>query len=302
MEFRIDRKSEIPVRQQLAEQILFSIATEKLKPGEALPSVRELARRLKIHHNTVSQVYKDLVRRAWLVGRRGSRVVVRERGRQAGRTSDGDLDDLINATIKLAREQGYTLQMLRERVRARLLAQPPDRVLVIEQESGLRLLLRAEISAALDRPVEGCTLSELAADPGMAIGALTVAAQYAIADVDPLVPKGVPAIPLAFNVADEQLDLLRKLKQPSIVAVVSVSEVFLKTARSLLVPALGQRHTLREFSFPLEDPSALTAVDVVFADSIVRSRVKHPNAVQYQLIRPSSLKYLITALKSYESE
>jgi DNA-binding transcriptional regulator YhcF (GntR family) len=299
MEFSIDKKSEVPVRQQLAEQILFSIATEKLKPGEALPSVRELARRLRIHHNTVSQAYKDLVRRSWLVGRRGSRVVVRERGRQTGGC---DLDDLINATIKLAREQGYTLQMLRERVRARLLAQPPDRVLVIEEESGLRSLLQEEIRAVLGRPVEGCMLSELATDPGMGIGALTVAAQYAIADVDPLVPKGVPAVPLAFSVADEQLEILRKLKQPSVVAVVSVSGVFLKTARSLLVPALGQRHTLREFSFPLEDPTALSAVDVVFADSIVRSRVKHSNVIQYQLIRPSSLEYLVTALKSYESK
>jgi DNA-binding transcriptional regulator YhcF (GntR family) len=299
MEFSIDKKSEVPVRQQLAEQILFSIATEKLKPGEALPSVRELARRLRIHHNTVSQAYKDLVRRSWLVGRRGSRVVVRGRGSQTGGC---DLDDLINATIKLAREQGYTLQMLRERVRARLLAQPPDRVLVIEEESGLRSLLQEEIRAVLGRPVEGCMLSELATDPGMGIGALTVAAQYAIADVDPLVSKGVPAVPLAFSAADEQLEILRKLKQPSIVAVVSVSGVFLKTARSLLVPALGQCHTLCEFSFPLEDPTALRAVDVVFADSIVRGRVKHSNVIQYQLIRPSSLEYLVTTLKSYESK
>lgn len=85
MEFRIDKKSEVSIRQQLAEQIVFSIVTERLKPGEALPSVRELARRLKVHHNTVSQAYKDLARRAWLVGRRGRRVVVRERGHQRRR-------------------------------------------------------------------------------------------------------------------------------------------------------------------------------------------------------------------------
>jgi len=301
VEFRIDKKSQVPVRQQLAEQIIFSIATEKLKPGEALPSVRELARRLKIHHNTVSQAYKDLERRAWLVGRRGSRVVVRARGRQARRPDGWDLDDLINATIRMAREQGFTLQTLRERLRARLLAQPPDRVLVVEEELGLRSLLRQEIRASFNGPVEGCTLSDLATDPGAAIGALTVAAQYAIGDVDALVPKGVLAIPLAFSVADEQLEFLRKLQQPSIVAVVSVSEVFLKTARSLLAPALGQSHTLLEFNFPLVDPAALKAVDLVLADSIVRRQVKHPNVIQYQLIRPSSLEYLATALKSYES-
>ena len=76
MEIFIDKKSEMPVWQQLAEQITFSIATEKLRPGEALPSVRELSRRLKIHRNTVSQAYRDLKRRDWLVGQRGSRVAV----------------------------------------------------------------------------------------------------------------------------------------------------------------------------------------------------------------------------------
>jgi len=301
VEIRIDKKSEIPVWQQLAEQITFSIATEKLKPGEALPSVRELSRRLKIHRNTVSQAYRDLKRRAWLVGQRGSRVAVRERSRAGHRTGSLDLDDLINATIHLAREQGYSLQELRERVKRRLLAQPPDRVLVVEQEPGLRLLLEEEIRSALDRPIEGCSLDDLAVDRDLAIGALTVAAQYVIRNVDPLVPKGVPAVPLAFCAADEQLELLRKLQQPSIIAVVSVSEVFLRTARSLLAPALGQRHTLREFSFPMDSSAALSAADVVFADSIVCPQLKHSKTILYRLIRPRSLEYLVSAMKSYQS-
>lgn len=299
MEIRIDKKSEIPIRQQLAEQITFLIATEKLRPGEALPSVRELSRRLKIHRNTVSQAYRDLRRRAWLHGQRGSRVVVREHNRRPRQAKSSDLDDLVNATIHSARELGYTLQNLRERVRARLLAQPPDRVLVVEQEQGLRLLLQQEIQEALDMPVEGCALADLGDDPDLAIGALTVAAQYVIGKVDPLVPKGMPAIPLAFSKADEQLELLRKICQPSIIAVVSVSNVFLKTARSLLAPTLGQQHVLRDFHFPLEDQAALASVDLVFADSIVRSKLKHRKVIQYRLIRPSSLEYLIGAIKSY---
>src|SRR5439155_2200930 len=59
MNLQISRESEVPIREQLAEQIVFLIVTEKLKPQEVLPSVRQLARRLKIHHNTVSHVYAD---------------------------------------------------------------------------------------------------------------------------------------------------------------------------------------------------------------------------------------------------
>lgn len=300
MDIRIDKKSEIPLRQQLADQIVFLIATAQLKPGQALPSVRELARRLKIHHNTVSQAYRDLEHRAWLVGRRGSRLIVRTRGGQLSREDGRDLDDLINATIRVAREQGYTLQALSECVQKRLQAQPPDRLLVVEQEPGLRSLLRQEILEALNRPVDGCTTVDLASDPGLATGALTVAAQYAIGEVDLLVPKSRPAIPLAFSVADEQLGLLRKLQKPSLIAVVSVSEVFLKTARALLTPTVGQRHALCDFHFPLENPSALAAVDLVFADSIACPQVRHAKVVQYRLILSSSLEYLISAMKSYE--
>src|ERR1039458_1002984 len=79
MDICISKESEFPLRQQLAEQIVFHIATGKLQPGQALPSVRELARRLKIHHNTVSEAYQDLIRRMWLGGRRGSRGAVPSR-------------------------------------------------------------------------------------------------------------------------------------------------------------------------------------------------------------------------------
>ena len=301
MRIRIDRKSEVPVRQQLTEQIIFSIATEKLKSGEALPSVRELARRLKLHRNTVSQAYRDLKRRAWLTGQQGRRVVVRTRGLEALRKNRWDLDDLINSTIRVAREQGFTLQALSEFVENRLLAQPPDRVLVVEQELGLQSLLRAEIRGALNRPIEGCALKDLATNPSLAIGALTVAAQYAIGDVDLIVPKSRPAIAVAFSVADEELEILRGLQKPSVIAIVSVSEVFLKTALSLLAPEAGQRHTLREFHFPLNHPTGLKATDLVFADSIVRPQIKHPKVIQYRLIQPRSLEYLVNAMKSYES-
>jgi DNA-binding transcriptional regulator YhcF (GntR family) len=300
MDIRIDKRSEVSVRQQLAEQIIFLIATEKLKPGQALPSVRELARRLKIHHNTVSEAYKDLARRTWVVRRKGSRVVVRSVGEQSVPANGHDVDDLINATIRMARERGYSLQALRERVRTRLLAEPPDHILVVEEEPGLRRLLQQEIRTALGQPVDGCAFSELAAQPGLAIGALTVAGQYVIHDVDRLVPKAVPAIALAFSAADEHLDLLRRLDHPSVVSVVSVSEVFLQTARSLLAPALGRHHVMKEFLFPPDDPRSLRAADLVFADSIARPQVKHKKVLEYRLVAPNSLDYLRTAMESYQ--
>src|SRR5260370_37846236 len=75
MEIQLSRESEVPLRRQLAEQIVFLIGVGKLRAGQRLPSVRELARRLKIHHNTVSDAYQALVRRTLLVRQRGRPVV-----------------------------------------------------------------------------------------------------------------------------------------------------------------------------------------------------------------------------------
>ena len=100
MDLHIDTSSDVPIRRQLTEQIIFLIATERLMGGELLPSVRELARRLKVHHNTVSEAYQDLVQRKWLERRRGSRLAVLAREAE---DSEATLDDLINRTITRAR-------------------------------------------------------------------------------------------------------------------------------------------------------------------------------------------------------
>jgi DNA-binding transcriptional regulator YhcF (GntR family) len=44
MFLRIEKGSAVPISRQIAEQIATLCASESLRPGERLPSVRELAR------------------------------------------------------------------------------------------------------------------------------------------------------------------------------------------------------------------------------------------------------------------
>ena len=302
MQLRISKQSEIPIREQIAEQIIFRIATDELKPGQALPSVRELARRLKIHHNTVSHVYADLVRGSWLARRKGSRLIVRSQDEFTRVTRAQDLDTMINAVIRVAREGGHSLQELRQRVRERLLAQPPDHLLVIDDDPGLRQLLQEEIRRAVRWPLRGCSREELRMNRGLAVGALPVVAQPHLPEVVSLLPETRPAISVTYCMADEHLRMIRNLRQPSIIALVSVSEVFVKTARGLLAPLLQGRHTLCEFLWPLKRASDVRAADLVFCDSIAFEHVKHPRRVLYHLIVPSSLEYIVTAMESYQKQ
>lgn len=297
MQFRISKKSEVPVRQQLTEQVYFLIATGRLKSGEFLPSVRALARQLCIHHNTVSEAYQDLVQRGWLVRRRGSRLMVRIQETVSKPSSTQDLDDFINAAIEKARERGFSLQELRGRVRERLMAQPPDHILVVEKEDGLRRLIQAELRAALGWAVEACSDLDLAQDSSRVIGALVVTPQYSLSAVSPLVPKSRPPIAIAFNPIGRHEARIKGLREPSVIAVVSVSETVHRVARSLFGPAQALGHTLSEYNFPLEQPRSLRAADLVFCDSLAFPQVKHPRRVHYRLVSQESLAYLSGATR-----
>jgi DNA-binding transcriptional regulator YhcF (GntR family) len=299
MRIRISKQSEVAVRDQIAEQIIFLIATEELKPGQTLPSVRELGRRLQIHHNTVSRAYAQLVRRRWLAGKRGGRLTVRPQDEFTCVTRAQDLDSMINAVIRVARETGYSLQELRNRVRERLLEQPPDHLMVIDEDPGLRRLFIEEISKAVRWRIRECSPEGLRLNPGLAVGALSVVAQHHLPEVAPLLPKTRPPVCLTYSVADEHIQTIRNLSEPSLVGLVSVSAVFLQTARGVLAPVLADRHTLSEFLWPMKRPADLRSADLVLCDSIAFEKLKHPNRVLYRLIVPSSIDYLVSAVNSY---
>ena len=160
----VDRDSDVSIRRQITDQVLFLIATGRLRSGEQLPSVRELARRHDIHANTVSQAYGELVDSHWLKRHRGRRLEVRSAEEPLIPREEG-LDDLINATILAAREKGYSLQQLEDRVRHRLLVEPPDHVLVVTRTVEMGKLLRSELSESAPFAVETCLLQEFLGEP-----------------------------------------------------------------------------------------------------------------------------------------
>lgn len=193
---------------------------------------------------------------------------------------------------------GYSLQMLRERVRERLLAQPPDHILVVEQEEGLREIIRHEVHEELGWPVETCSFLEFASEPGLAIGAQVLAPNHVVDDLKPLILPDRPIVSVAYRHADEHVDAVNKLQNPSIVAVASVSKSLLKTARSLLAPAVGRRHVFQEFLLSVGDRIELKSVDLVFCDSVTLSAVSCHNKVHYRLVASDCLEHLDASLST----
>lgn len=75
--FNLNFDDPTPIYAQLERAIRFAIATNKLRVGEQLPTVRQLAVDLKINANTVAKVYAELERTGILETRRGIGTFVR---------------------------------------------------------------------------------------------------------------------------------------------------------------------------------------------------------------------------------
>jgi GntR family transcriptional regulator len=59
---QIDPRSPEPIYLQIVEGVKAAVAKGLLKPGDKMPSVREMAMELTINHNTITKAYQELER------------------------------------------------------------------------------------------------------------------------------------------------------------------------------------------------------------------------------------------------
>ena len=72
----IDERSGVPFYRQIIDRILLAIAGGDLKPGDRLPTVRQLAIDLHVNPNTVSRAYRELEIRGVVTTQRGTGTFV----------------------------------------------------------------------------------------------------------------------------------------------------------------------------------------------------------------------------------
>lgn len=71
MFFRIDPDNGLAIFVQIERQVKYAVAKEALRPGDLVPSVRELAVTLAVNPNTVAKAYRDLQNEGVLESLRG---------------------------------------------------------------------------------------------------------------------------------------------------------------------------------------------------------------------------------------
>ena len=74
----IDPRSPVPLYEQIAARVRLAVAAGELEPGHSLPSVRRLARDLRVNPATVVQAYRDLASDGFVEVRHGQGTFVQE--------------------------------------------------------------------------------------------------------------------------------------------------------------------------------------------------------------------------------
>jgi DNA-binding transcriptional regulator YhcF (GntR family) len=232
----ISRESTIPIREQLIAQLRFGILSGRLNSPERLPSVRDLARRLKIHSNTVSAAYRDLALTGWVTAKTGSGVFVRDI--RASGARDG-IKDLVDEWIKEGLDRGFALEALsaefEKAAREHDAQRRPQGLLVVHSDLNLAGILAAEIQEATGHQVRCASPQDALRAPDFET-CLVLTTASGVAAVSQLQSDRRMLIPL--KTIEQLLTGVQRPASPILVGVVSRSESILTWA-SLLIAALG---------------------------------------------------------------
>jgi DNA-binding transcriptional regulator YhcF (GntR family) len=233
MHFSIAKKSDVPVGEQLEAQIIVGIVSSDCKPGEKLPSTRELGRRLAVHPNTISAVYRRLAERGWVIFRKGSGVYIRELRGDPPLEGCLELDQMISVFIRLARGRGFSLEEIKSRARLWLDLQPPDHLLLIDPNQELRQILKAEIQTSCCFPVRDKSLQELKQFT-LSTGAVPLCLYGLAEEVRACIPNDTNLLLLHTQPLADEMKKIKGLKPGTFLTVVSHWSGFLEWARKLI--------------------------------------------------------------------
>lgn len=97
----LNLESPIPAYRQIADDLRRHLVDERLKPGDLLPPIRQLALDLGVHFNTVALAYRLLADEGWLElkRRRGATVIARNAPRAVDQRQ---VDQLLRQVSQIA--------------------------------------------------------------------------------------------------------------------------------------------------------------------------------------------------------
>ena len=117
MKITVSNRSGVPIYEQIKEQIKEAIFSGELKEDELLPSIRQLARDLKISVITTTRAYSDLEQEGFVVQMQGRGCYVLPRNTELARENAlHKMEDALATAISAAKAEGISKEEIIERL------------------------------------------------------------------------------------------------------------------------------------------------------------------------------------------
>ena len=117
MRIIVSNRSGIPIYEQIKEQIKTAIFSGDLREDDLLPSIRQLARDLKISVITTTRAYSDLEQEGFIVNVQGKGCYVLPRNTELARENAmHKMEDGLCAAIAAAKLEDITKEEIIERL------------------------------------------------------------------------------------------------------------------------------------------------------------------------------------------
>lgn len=241
----ISKDGPVPVKDQLIEQIGLQIASGTLKPKDKLPSIRQLAQKLEIHHSTVTAAYNQLEEAGLLEIRQGSGVRVANRSLAGDGQKELSLEALFKQCLARAAESGLSREQVSTFAERMLKSKPIERILVVDRNEDFHPLLSAELSPHFSLPVQPISFEKLAKNQGLLADSLIVTSFYHLYPLQSLDLDPTRFVVCTVEPGRDEMDALTALKSGSLVAIVSISKTLLKMANNMAAAVRGEEVAVR---------------------------------------------------------
>jgi len=117
MKIIVSNRSGVPIYEQIKEQIKTAIFSGELREDDLLPSIRQLARDLKISVITTTRAYSDLEQEGFIANVQGKGCYVLPRNTELARENAmHKMEEGLSAAIAAAMADGITKDEVIERL------------------------------------------------------------------------------------------------------------------------------------------------------------------------------------------
>lgn len=305
MKISINKDTDIPIRDQLIEQIALQIASGSLKGKEKLPSIRALAERLGIHYSTVTAAYNHLAETGLLEVRQGSGVRVSGRAPSEGNSeSPESFDQIVRDFLAKVSETGTSRKDLRERMQAVLDPRPVRRIVAVDSNEDFHELLKKELSPHFPIPVETMTPQQVLSDKTIQQDSLFVTSLYHLFAFETSVMDPTRLVACNIEPGRAEMETIAALPAGNLVALISVSPTIMRMATKLIASlradvALRSLHT----SEKTEIQYIMNHADLVLCDRSGEDAVKpvagKTKVLTFKLYSPSTIETIKDRLKNW---